>query len=333
LYWADTSQDIEQHLSRFKIQIDLGICAYFTKLSSQVFTHPHLGFINIHPGILPEYAGRLPSLAAVCAHEKQAGVSLHWMNDHLDQGDLIDIRVFPIRYHEGPSEIETRAIQQALVVLQKHWTAICQETLPRFTQNRYTVTPSPRWRMSIIDGSSLQHLWQSIKAYSPYGGMPFQLDHPTSNGYFLCITHAMIDYVDLSETRLDDVHDLSLKTVNHSHEQRAIDHYKLNQNAILNPLFYPYHISICQQDSIAHMFMSKQSDTSHQMYQLKTTLPLRLLCYCKIVYHPQIKAQSTYNQPLISNDLINVTDTYILDNNQKLYPVQEEFKSLFILSL
>ena len=68
LYWADTSQDIEQHLSRFKIQIDLGICAYFTKLSSQVFTHPHLGFINIHPGILPEYAGRLPSFAAVYAH-------------------------------------------------------------------------------------------------------------------------------------------------------------------------------------------------------------------------------------------------------------------------
>jgi methionyl-tRNA formyltransferase len=69
--------------------------------SSQIFkrpllTLPPLGCINVHGAPLPKYRGRLPSFWALLNGEQETGVTVHFMNEDLDDGPIILQRRVPI---------------------------------------------------------------------------------------------------------------------------------------------------------------------------------------------------------------------------------------------
>ena len=52
------------------------------------------GIINIHPALLPNYGGKgmygaKVHEAVVAAGEKQSGITIHWVNEHYDEGAII----------------------------------------------------------------------------------------------------------------------------------------------------------------------------------------------------------------------------------------------------
>ena len=299
LYWADHTQEIEEYLSTWRTQIDLGICAYFKKLSLPVIHSPRLGFINIHPGILPNYPGRLPSMEAIYAGEKEAGVSIHWMNERLDQGDLIDIRFFPVLYQDGPAELEQRAMQQAIYCLQEHWQDICQGQAARFAQKQSAIHKSPRWRLSPSPQSSLREIWQSIKAYQPFGGLPFLLNHSSTQNsqdrqLILCIMHACIDY------------EPSVQEEESTH------------------LEYPYHIKKASPTLSQSIFTrSKPTHISvaDDLYVLSShSSGWQLLFYYRLMQ---------YNPLDIKHQLTEVTESEILAETALLYPISDDLKPYF----
>jgi methionyl-tRNA formyltransferase len=55
------------------------------------------GVLNIHGAILPHYRGVLPSFWMLANGEKQAGVSIYFVNEKIDAGDRCGLRVFDIR--------------------------------------------------------------------------------------------------------------------------------------------------------------------------------------------------------------------------------------------
>jgi len=57
---------------------------------------PRLGCINVHGALLPKYRGRLPSFWVLLNGEKETGVTVHFMNQHLDDGPIILQRPVPI---------------------------------------------------------------------------------------------------------------------------------------------------------------------------------------------------------------------------------------------
>lgn len=61
---------------------------------------PHLGCINVHGALLPKYRGRLPSFWVLLNGEKETGVTVHFMNEHLDDGPIILQRTVPIAPRE-----------------------------------------------------------------------------------------------------------------------------------------------------------------------------------------------------------------------------------------
>jgi methionyl-tRNA formyltransferase len=58
---------------------------------------PRLGCLNLHGAILPNYRGVLPSFWMLANGERTAGVSLFFVNEHIDGGDLCGQRIFEIR--------------------------------------------------------------------------------------------------------------------------------------------------------------------------------------------------------------------------------------------
>ena len=50
--------------------------------------------VNIHPALLPKYGGKgmygaKVHEAVIAAGEKESGISIHWVNEHYDEGDII----------------------------------------------------------------------------------------------------------------------------------------------------------------------------------------------------------------------------------------------------
>jgi len=57
---------------------------------------PRLGCLNIHGAILPQYRGVLPSFWMLANKEKNAGVSIYYVNEKIDAGELCGQRIFEI---------------------------------------------------------------------------------------------------------------------------------------------------------------------------------------------------------------------------------------------
>ena len=55
------------------------------------------GVINIHGALLPKYRGKLPSFWVLANGEEKTGVTVHYMNEKLDDGPIIVQREVPIQ--------------------------------------------------------------------------------------------------------------------------------------------------------------------------------------------------------------------------------------------
>ena len=50
--------------------------------------------VNIHPALLPKFGGKgmygsRVHQAVIASHEKESGITIHWVNAHYDEGDII----------------------------------------------------------------------------------------------------------------------------------------------------------------------------------------------------------------------------------------------------
>ncbi|WP_251952443.1 methionyl-tRNA formyltransferase [Salinibacter ruber] len=57
---------------------------------------PPEGVINIHGALLPKYRGKLPSFWVLANGEEKTGVTVHYMNEDLDDGPIIVQKEVPI---------------------------------------------------------------------------------------------------------------------------------------------------------------------------------------------------------------------------------------------
>ena len=59
------------------------------KLNVAEYSYPRLGSINIHNSDLPKYGGLMPILHAIRNDDKKSGVTVHYISNELDKGDII----------------------------------------------------------------------------------------------------------------------------------------------------------------------------------------------------------------------------------------------------
>lgn len=70
---------------------------------------PSRGCLNVHGSILPEYRGVMPSFWMLANGEKRAGVSIFFVNEDIDAGELCGQRIFDIRPDESLDEFVRRS--------------------------------------------------------------------------------------------------------------------------------------------------------------------------------------------------------------------------------
>lgn len=96
---------------------------------------PRLGILNIHGAILPQYRGVMPSFWMLTNEEQQAGVSVYFVNEKIDAGDLCGQRIISIDAEETLDEFIARSKLIASDLLLRTIDAIERGNLPRRALN------------------------------------------------------------------------------------------------------------------------------------------------------------------------------------------------------
>ena len=102
------SDDFLKILSSFNC--DLYVSMSFNQIfHSAVRSLPSLGVINCHAGLLPFYRGRNVLNWALINDEKKFGVTVHFVDEGIDTGDIILQRSFPISDNDDYSSLLQRS--------------------------------------------------------------------------------------------------------------------------------------------------------------------------------------------------------------------------------
>ena len=87
---------------------DYIVCAGYMKIIGPTILNKYQGkIINIHPSSLPKYKGINALEQALQANEKEIGVSVHYIDETLDGGEIIDQVHFDITEAMTRDEIES----------------------------------------------------------------------------------------------------------------------------------------------------------------------------------------------------------------------------------
>ena len=80
-----------------------------------------LGVVNIHGAILPEWRGAGTLNWAIIKGSTKGGITIHYMDETIDSGDIIDIIEYPIRYEDDANIIQQRMFEKTVELLDRCW--------------------------------------------------------------------------------------------------------------------------------------------------------------------------------------------------------------------
>lgn len=92
-------------------------------LPKRLLEAPKLGCVNVHASLLPEYRGGAPIHHAIINGERETGVTIMYMAEKLDAGDILTQIVVPIDEDETVGTLHDK--------LSKAGTELLAETLPK----------------------------------------------------------------------------------------------------------------------------------------------------------------------------------------------------------
>ncbi|MGP4014316.1 methionyl-tRNA formyltransferase [Saccharopolyspora sp. 5N708] len=70
--------------------VDLAIvCGLSWRLPQSVLNAPKLGVLNVHTSLLPKYRGPAPVQWAIRNGDPDIGVTIHWMDERIDTGNIV----------------------------------------------------------------------------------------------------------------------------------------------------------------------------------------------------------------------------------------------------
>lgn len=91
--------------------------AGFMRVLTSWFTEKWEGsMVNIHPSLLPKYPGLNTHKRAIEAGDAEAGCSVHWVTEGVDEGAVIDQERVPVLTDDTPDTLADRVLEREHVL-------------------------------------------------------------------------------------------------------------------------------------------------------------------------------------------------------------------------
>lgn len=170
----DKSPNEKECIEKIKqLSADIGVVTSFNfKLSKEFLLTTSLGYINCHPSLLPYYRGAMPYFHIIKNNEKISAITLHFMDENFDTGDIIYQEKFEILPWETMGTLFNRTnymFSDALIkVLGDYQNGIDFKRIPQPKEKGYITAPKINGNFKIRWNKSVDETACLIRACNPF---------------------------------------------------------------------------------------------------------------------------------------------------------------------
>ncbi len=146
-------------------------CAYGKIIPKELIDYPKYGCVNIHASLLPKYRGAAPIQWALINGEEKTGITLMYMDEHMDTGDIIAKVEYKIKKDDDVGILHDALSEMGAKILQDNLENLITLNIKRIKQNdeEATIAPMIKREMEELDfNDSAQNIYNKIRAFSPW---------------------------------------------------------------------------------------------------------------------------------------------------------------------
>ncbi|GFR37798.1 methionyl-tRNA formyltransferase [Insulibacter thermoxylanivorax] len=145
--------------------------AYGQILPKEVLDMPRLGCINVHASLLPRYRGGAPIHHAIMNGESKTGVTIMYMAEGLDTGDMISQVEVPITEEDNAGTMFEKLAHAGAKLLIETLPDLIAGRAPRIPQQESEATYAPnitREQEKIDWSRSAREIFNQVRGLSPW---------------------------------------------------------------------------------------------------------------------------------------------------------------------
>jgi methionyl-tRNA formyltransferase len=149
------------------------VMAYGQILPGTILAIPRIASLNLHASLLPRHRGAAPIQAAITDGDTETGITVMYMDEGLDTGDILLESRIPIANKETGGSLHDRLAEIAPAALATALSQLQSGTAPRTRQNNAEATYAQKLERENgeIDWSEpVQTIERKIRAFDPWPG-------------------------------------------------------------------------------------------------------------------------------------------------------------------
>jgi methionyl-tRNA formyltransferase len=149
------------------------VVAYGQLLPREVLAIPRQACLNLHASLLPRWRGAAPIQAAIAADDRETGITVMYMDQGLDTGDILLQRGVEISSTETGGSLHDRLAQVAPDVLLQSLGLLASGNAPRVQQDSTRATYAPKLNREagrINWSEPAEIIERKIRAFNPWPG-------------------------------------------------------------------------------------------------------------------------------------------------------------------
>src|SRR5205814_5823132 len=120
------------------------VFAYGQILPRTVLQIPKIACLNLHASLLPRWRGAAPIQAAIAAGDRETGITVMYMDEGLDTGDILLQRTVDILPNDTGGSLHDRLAQIAPEILLESLVLLAKGIAPRIPQDNSLTTYAPK---------------------------------------------------------------------------------------------------------------------------------------------------------------------------------------------
>lgn len=162
IYFDDINEN--DSINRIKEEgFDLVLSIGFTQIIKKQLLHLDIkyGFVNLHPSLLPNYSGCMPSFWVLYNKETKTGVTLHRMEEKVDEGGIYLSGEVEVSSEENLNTLKIKTAYKACDLLDDFFERIeeyaCKSPIQQNSKNR-TYYPMPNKQKHNLSYSVLKRI-------------------------------------------------------------------------------------------------------------------------------------------------------------------------------
>ncbi len=166
-------------------------CAYGQIIPKVILDYPEYGCINVHASLLPKLRGGAPLHKAIIYGEKETGITIMYMDEKMDNGDIITTEKIDILDSDNVGTIHDKLMVIGANLLIKTLPSIFNKTNNRIKQNEKEVTYAynvTREEEKICFNKTAREVFNQIRGLYPY-----PVSYTVLNGNVIKVLESKLD--------------------------------------------------------------------------------------------------------------------------------------------